>query len=53
MRHDPLAYLGEELNSLKQQNLYRRLRVLDGEQKAHTSFDHKSVVNLSSTITWG
>ena len=30
------------------QGLYRRLRVLDGEQKAHTSFDHRSVVNLSS-----
>src|SRR5688572_7643450 len=48
MRQDPLSYLGEELNSLKEQNLYRRLRVLDDEQKAHTSFDHKSVVNLSS-----
>ena len=47
MRQDPLAYLGEELDALKQQNLYRR-RVLDDEQKAHTSFDHKSVVNLSS-----
>ena len=48
MRHDPLAYLGDELNALKQQNLFRRLRILDGEQKAHTSFDGKSVVNLSS-----
>src|SRR6185503_5151000 len=48
MRQDPLSYLGDELESLKQQNLYRRLRVLDDEQKAHTSFDHKSVVNLSS-----
>ena len=48
MRQDPLAYLGDELNALKSQNLYRRLRVLDGEQKAHTSFDHRSVVNLSS-----
>jgi glycine C-acetyltransferase len=48
MRNDPLAYLGKELDSLRQQNLYRRLRVLDEEQKAHTSFDHKSVVNLSS-----
>ena len=48
MRTDPLAYLGEELESLKKQNLYRRLRVLDGEQKAHASFDHHSVVNLSS-----
>ena len=48
MRLDPLAYLGDELDSLKEQNLYRRLRVLDDEQKAHTSVDHKSVVNLSS-----
>jgi glycine C-acetyltransferase len=48
MRTDPLAYLGQELDSLKQQNLYRRLRILDEEQKAHTSFDHRSVVNLSS-----
>src|SRR5688500_18752912 len=48
MRQDPLSYLGDELNALKQQNLYRRLRVLDGEQKARTSFDHRSVVNLSS-----
>jgi glycine C-acetyltransferase len=48
MRTDPLAYLGQELDSLKQQNLYRHLRILDSEQKAHTTFDHRSVVNLSS-----
>ena len=48
MRRDPLAYLGEELDALKQQNLYRRLRILEDEQKAHTTFDHRSVVNLSS-----
>jgi glycine C-acetyltransferase len=48
MRTDPLAYLGEELNALKQQNLYRHLRILEDEQKAHTTFDRKSVVNLSS-----
>jgi glycine C-acetyltransferase len=48
MRTDPLAYLGEELQSLKQQNLYRRFRILEDEQKAHTTFDHRSVVNLSS-----
>jgi glycine C-acetyltransferase len=48
MRTDPLAYLGLELDSLKQQNLYRRLRILEDEQKAHTTFDHRSVVNLSS-----
>jgi glycine C-acetyltransferase len=48
MRTDPLAYLGQELDSLKQQNLYRRLRILEDEQRAHTTFDHRSVVNLSS-----
>lgn len=48
MRRDPLAYLGQELDSLKQQNLYRPLRILDEEQKAHTTFDGRSVVNLSS-----
>jgi glycine C-acetyltransferase len=48
MRRDPLGYLGEELDSLKKQNLYRNLRILEDEQKAHTTFDHRSVVNLSS-----
>lgn len=48
MRTDPLAYLGQELDALKEQNLYRRLRILEEEQKAHTTFDHRSVVNLSS-----
>ena len=48
MRADPLAYLGDELRSLKDQNLYRRLRILEDEQKAHTTFDGRSVVNLSS-----
>jgi glycine C-acetyltransferase len=48
MRQDPLSYLSDELDALRQQNLYRRLRVLEDEQKAHTTFDHRSVVNLSS-----
>ncbi|MBM3809731.1 MAG: glycine C-acetyltransferase [Acidimicrobiia bacterium] len=48
MRTDPLALLGSELDSLKQQGLYRKLRVLEGKPEAHTTFDHKSVVNLSS-----
>ena len=48
MRQDPLAYLTAELDSLKSQGLYRRLRILEGEQRATTSFDHRSVVNLSS-----
>jgi glycine C-acetyltransferase len=48
MRPDPLAYLGDELDTLKHQNLYRRLRILEDEQKAHTTFDHRLVINLSS-----
>src|SRR5215213_8752904 len=48
MRKDPLAFLGTELEALKQQGLYRKLRVLDGKPEAHTTYDHKSVVNLSS-----
>lgn len=48
MRVDPLSYLGQELESLKQQGLYRTLRVLEGEQLPHATFDHRSVVNLSS-----
>ena len=48
MRADPLAYLSAELTSLREQGLYRHLRVLDGEQRARTSVDHRSVVNLSS-----
>ena len=48
MRADPLDYLTGELNALREQGLYRRLRVLDGEQKARASVDHRSVVNLSS-----
>jgi glycine C-acetyltransferase len=48
MRTDPLAYLGQELENLRQQNLYRHLRILEGEQKSHATFDHRSVVNLSS-----
>jgi glycine C-acetyltransferase len=48
MRTDPLAYLGHELDALKEQKLYRHLRILEDEQKAHTTVDHTSVVNLSS-----
>ena len=48
MRTDPLAYLGKEIDNLKEQKLFRALRILEDEQKAHTTVDHKSVVNLSS-----
>src|ERR1700730_2434401 len=48
MRNDPLSFLGDEVNSLKAQGLYRHLRVLDGEQAARTKVDGRTVVNLSS-----
>jgi len=48
MRADPLAYIASELESLKSQGVYRHLRILEGEQRATTTFDHKAVVNLSS-----
>jgi glycine C-acetyltransferase len=48
MRPDPLAFLTTELDSLKQQGLFRRLRILEGEQKPTSTIDHRQVVNLSS-----
>ena len=52
MRTDPLAYLGKELDALKEQNLYRQLRILEDEQKAHTTFDHRrSSTSRRTTIS--
>ncbi len=48
MRTDPLTYLSSELDTLKAQGLYRHLRILEGEQTATATFDHRGVVNLSS-----
>src|SRR5437867_8565473 len=48
VRRDPLSFLGAELDSLRQQGLYRHLRVVEGEQRPKTTFDHRQVVNLSS-----
>src|SRR5216117_2291502 len=48
VRRDPLSFLGAELDSLRQQGLYRHLRILEDEQKPQTTFDHRQVVNLSS-----
>src|ERR687888_473156 len=47
-RLDPLSFLATDLESLKQQGLYRHLRILEGEQKPKSTFDHRQVVNLSS-----
>jgi glycine C-acetyltransferase len=48
MRSDPLNYLSRELDELKHQGLYRRLRVLESEQKPRAVFDGREVINLSS-----
>jgi glycine C-acetyltransferase len=48
LRPDPLSFLTTELDSLKSQGLYRHLRILEGEQKATATIDHRQVVNLSS-----
>lgn len=48
MRADPLAFLTTELNTLREQGLYRSLRILDSRQQATSQFDGRTVVNLSS-----
>jgi len=48
VRRAPLGFLGSELDTLQQQGLYRRLRILEGEQRPKATFDHRQVVNLSS-----
>ncbi|MGO8735201.1 MAG: glycine C-acetyltransferase [Terriglobia bacterium] len=43
-----LRYLTDELNKLREQKLYQRLRVLEGEQLPVCRFDGYEVINLSS-----
>jgi glycine C-acetyltransferase len=45
---DKFAFVDEELESLKQQGLYRKLRILMGEQGPSALIDGRQVVNLSS-----
>ncbi len=48
VRANPLSYLGDALNELKQKGTYFRLRVLEDEQAAVCTFDGKKVINLAS-----
>lgn len=48
MRPDPLQFLTSELTTLREQGLFRKLRVLTGEQKARAVVDGHELVNLSS-----
>jgi glycine C-acetyltransferase len=47
-RTNPLAFLSDELNTLKQKGTYFKLRVLDDEQAAVCHFDGRKVINLAS-----
>lgn len=47
-RANPLSYLTEQLNDLKQKGTYFRLRVLEDEQAPVCTFDGKRVINLAS-----
>lgn len=42
------AFLSEELDALRQNHLFRNLRVLEGRQLPEACFDGHSVINLSS-----
>jgi len=43
-----LQYLHEELDKLREQKLYQKLRILQGEQRPVSTIDGKQVINLSS-----
>jgi glycine C-acetyltransferase len=47
-RANPLSYLTDQLNDLKQKGTYFRLRVLENEQAPVCTFDGKRVINLAS-----
>jgi glycine C-acetyltransferase len=47
-RLNPLSFLSDELNALKQKGTYFKLRVLDDEQAAVCHFDGRKVINLAS-----
>jgi glycine C-acetyltransferase len=43
-----LQYLSDELNRLREQKLYQKLRILQSEQLPVSRFDGREVINLSS-----
>jgi glycine C-acetyltransferase len=45
---NPLAFLDGEIAELKAKGLYRRLRVVQGEQKSRCMIDGREVITLSS-----
>src|SRR5690348_11383991 len=47
-RVDPLSYLGDQINQLKEKGTHFRLRVLEDEQEPVCTFDGREVINLAS-----
>src|SRR2546422_3533603 len=45
---NPLAYLGEQIESWKKAGTYQRLRVLESVSAAEARFDGRDVINLAS-----
>jgi glycine C-acetyltransferase len=48
MPKEQLQYLSDELNKLREQKLYQKLRILETEQLPVANFDGHGVINLSS-----
>jgi glycine C-acetyltransferase len=48
LRRDPLAFLGEELEDLRNKHLYRPLRVMSSAQGPVVSVDDRRLISLSS-----
>jgi glycine C-acetyltransferase len=47
-RKDPLAFLGDELDTLRERHLYRPLRIMSTAQGPVVSVDDRRVISLSS-----
>jgi glycine C-acetyltransferase len=45
---DPLSYLHDQLEQWRHEGTYQRLRVLESESAAESTFDGKQVINLAS-----
>lgn len=45
---DPMGFIDAELQALKDKGLYRKLRVLEGEQGSEVIYDGRRVIQLSS-----
>jgi len=48
IKQNPLQYVSEQLQELREKGVAPKLRVLEGEQKAVCTFDGREVINLAS-----